>query len=157
MMNYKELIAIDEGKRNKPYLDTRGNYTIGVGHFLGKTGFNAELRKHLAIPDDYMEKGITDVQIEQLFDMDLNRCLNQLKFYYKWFEELDDIRQAVMISMCFNLGILRLFKFIKTLGFIKDGEYDKAADEMLTSDWAKQIPNRAKRLSEMMRAGEWPK
>ena len=33
-------------------------------------------------------------------------------------------------------------------------DYDRAADEMLDSRWAKQVKSRATRLSDIMRTGE---
>ena len=35
------------------------------------------------------------------------------------------------------------------------GRYDEAADAMLKSKWATQTPNRAGRLAQQMRTGEW--
>jgi lysozyme len=35
---------------------------------------------------------------------------------------------------------------------LKERDYKKAADEMLDSRWAKQTPNRAKELAEIMRS-----
>jgi lysozyme len=63
-------------------------------------------------------------------------------------------RQAVMINMAFNLGFEGLKGFAQTISHIEGGRYDKAADAMLASKWAKQTGKRAIELSEQMRKGE---
>jgi lysozyme len=57
--------------------------------------------------------------------------------------------------MSFQLGIAGLLKFKSTLAFIEDGDFENASANMLKSLWAKQTPQRAKRLAEQMRTGQW--
>ena len=52
--------------------------------------------------------------------------------------------------MCFNMGSPRVSKFKKMLGALKVQDYQTASKEMLDSKWANQVPNRARRLSEIM-------
>ena len=57
--------------------------------------------------------------------------------------------------MAFQLGIDGLLKFKNTLNLIEAGDYETASKEMLNSLWAKQTPERAKRLSEQIRTCQW--
>lgn len=50
-------------------------------------------------------------------------------------------------NMAFQLGRTKLSKFTETIKFIKDKNYMEASREMLDSNWAKQTPNRANRIS----------
>jgi lysozyme len=43
-----------------------------------------------------------------------------------------------------------LLGFRKTLNYIKNRDYKQAATEMLNSKWAKQTPNRAIELSQIV-------
>ena len=52
--------------------------------------------------------------------------------------------------MIFNLGLTKLLNFKKFLGAMELGDYETAGKEMLDSRWAKQTPNRAKRMAERM-------
>jgi lysozyme len=70
-----------------------------------------------------------------------------------WVATLDDARQNVLMNMAFNLGVAGLLEFTKTLNFVKRREYEKASVEMLDSDWAKQVGERAKRLAKVMKTG----
>jgi lysozyme len=137
-MNLEQLLTLHEGKRNKPYKDTVGKTTIGIGRNL----------------DD---KGLSDSEVLYLFRNDLQQHSKEVEQAFPWVSGLDTARRAVLIDMCFNMGIGGLSQFKRTLELIRNGEYEKAAVAMLQSKWATQVGNRAKRLSEMMRTGSWPK
>ena len=135
-MNQTEsLIAKHEGLRLKPYTDTVGKLTIGYGRNL----------------DD---NGITKYEAELMLTHDVANVYEDIK-RFEWFTELDEVRQAVVVNMVFNLGINRFMKFKNTIMFIEKGLYTAAAEEMLDSKWARQVGNRAQELSLMMRSGEW--
>jgi lysozyme len=38
---------------------------------------------------------------------------------------------------------------------MQSGEWDKAADEMMDSRWARQVGNRALEVTEQIRTGKW--
>ena len=69
------------------------------------------------------------------------------------FQRCNDVRQAVCVSMCYQLGTLADWPQFKAA--LAAGEYDMAADAMLDSKWAIQTPARALRQATMMRTGEW--
>jgi len=68
---------------------------------------------------------------------------------------MNDTRQNALANMAFQLGLDKLLKFKKTLDLLKTGRWDDAANEALDSDWARQVPNRAKRVTDMIRKGEF--
>ena len=86
----------------------------------------------------------------------MKRAARDLEKHLSWFENLDPIRQTVLLDMCFNLGIGGLLKFKDTLKAIETGDYAHASMYMLDSLWAKQVKGRAIRLSQMMLTGNWP-
>lgn len=128
-----ELVR-DEGLRLKPYQDSLGILTIGVGRNLRDRGITREEAYHL------LQNDVADVQ------GDLDHAL-------PWWRSLDEVRQRVLVNMCFNLGIDRLLGFKQTLAFVQDGRWEEAAQGMLNSAWAGQVRERASRLAEMMRTG----
>jgi lysozyme len=115
-----------EGLRLKPYKCTSRKLTIGYGRNL----------------DD---KGITEKEADTMLLNDIIECIQQLTRHFPWIDELSHNRQAVLIK--------GLMKFEKTLDAIRFFDYDKAADYMLQSEWAKQVGQRAITLSNMMREG----
>jgi lysozyme len=131
-----ELIE-HEGLRLKPYRDTMGKLSIGVGRNLD---------------DD----GITKDEALYLLDNDIYRIgLLLCNASFIDFSKIkNEVREGVLIDMAFNLGIEGLSKFKDMLEAIKEDDWDKAADAMLDSLWAKQVGQRAICLAERMRTGK---
>lgn len=139
MMNLTNLIDVlvrHEGLRNKPYEDTSGHLTIGVGRNL-----------------DTM--GLSDDEIYYLLKNDIRRCETELDNSFRWYKDLDQVRQEAMINLCFNLGITRLRKFKLALRAMEVKDYEDASDEFLDSLWATQVGQRAVEVTYMIRFGEY--
>lgn len=130
-----EQLKLHEGKKNKPYKDTVGKLTIGIGRNL----------------DD---RGITEEEIVFLFGTDVDLVEKELDKNLKWWRDMSEVRQRVLVDMCFNLGITKLLTFKNTLEAMRTKRYEDAASGMLNSLWAKQVKGRAVRLANMMRTGE---
>ena len=136
-MDHRKLKAElerDEGLRLKPYQDTVGKLTIGVGRNL----------------DDV---GISKAEADFLLRADIERAEFDARLLVSCFEQLTDARQRVLVNMAFNLGRPRLGKFRKFLAAVAAGDWHTAAREMLDSAWAEQVGDRATRLARMMREG----
>ena len=136
-------LRLHEGERLKPYRCTAGKLTIGVGRNLE-------------------DRGITAEESAYLLGNDIDRFATELLRALPWVDQLDEVRQRVLLDMAFNLGMAGLLTFKNTLATIKAGDYQKAAAMMLDSKWAGQVGQRAERLSRMMYTGKdprelWPK
>ena len=127
-------LSRDEDVRTKPYKDSVGKLTIGVGRNL----------------DD---KGLSKAEINILLNNDINDCESDLDREMPWWRQLSDNRQRVLLNMCFNLGIPRLKGFKSMLRDVQNGLYDQAAVEMIDSLWARQVGGRAVRLAKLMKNG----
>lgn len=144
----------DEGKRLKAYRDTKGKWSIGIGHNLTDCGA-APLTRTVA---DILTNGISEAECDVLFDHDIAKAVTDLDRYLPWWRSLDPVRQRVIINMCFNMGWGAgtphgLHTFVNTLGFVQSKDYNRAANGMLASAWAKEVGMRAQRLAGMMRSG----
>jgi lysozyme len=133
-----ETLKRHEGVKYYVYKDHLGYETIGVGRCL-KEGVGL---------------GLTHDEVDYLLMNDINRCLEELDAAFPWFKDLTEIRREAMINLCFNLGLTRLRKFEKALAAMSIHNYEEAANEFLDSRWAKQVGNRAKEVTEMIRTGE---
>lgn len=134
----------------KPYYCTGGKLTIGIGHNVEARPFTAEEQKALG---DW-RKGITKNAAYMLLRNDVNLCLDKLKTLPFW-KQLDDERQYALIDMCFQLGWFGLRKFKKMLNAMSEKNFAMAAYQCLDSQYAKQTPQRAKRIAHLIRTGEW--
>lgn len=132
-----------EGFRAHPYLCPAGHRTVGYGHNLDASP--------LVVPED----GLTEAQATRILEDDAARVWKAVSGLVTCFDTLTDARQAVLINMAFNIGWAGLGRFEKMLAALNGGDYERAANEMLCSRWARQVKNRAYELVGMMRTGEW--
>jgi lysozyme len=72
-----------------------------------------------------------------------------------WWRKMDEVRQTAWAQMAFQLGLDKLQNFKKTIELLKASRWDAAANEALDSDWARQVPARARRVTDMIRKGEF--
>ena len=128
----KDQLMLHEGLELKPYQCTADKTTIGVGRNI-------------------QEIGITEDEARYLLDNDILRVCSELDERIHWWRDLSEVRQRVLIDMVFNLGITRFMKFSRTIEAIEAGQYDIAAEEMLDSQWSRQVGKRSQTLSEAMR------
>lgn len=147
-MRISEYMKQEEGevKSNgvhKPYRCPKGALTIGYGHNLEANGIS---------------DGIADLLLEQ----DLETARNAARRLVANFDQLNDVRQCVIVSMVFQLGVDGFADFRKTRAHIERGSWRLAAMEMSDSDWYRDLKKfaddgwtRADRECEMMRTGEW--
>jgi lysozyme len=131
------LIKKHEGLRLKPYRCSVGKLTIGYGRNLS-------------------DVGITQAEAELLLKHNIDGVIKQAETL-SFFSSLNDVRQAVIVDMIFNMGFPRFNQFKKTIASIEQEAWQAAANEMLNSRWARQVGNRSKTLSDMMRYGTEPK
>lgn len=136
MSSLESQLIRDEGLRLLPYVDTTGNITIGVGRNLTRNG-------------------ITQKEAMILLEDDINTIKSLVTRQWPWISTLSEPRKAVLFNMAFNMGVGGLITFIHFLDYVKEGMYDKASQAMLQSLWAKQVGERATRLSQQMESGEW--
>jgi lysozyme len=131
----------DEGLRSEAYPDPLSGgdpWTIGYGH----TG--PEVHAGLIWNEEQCESALLEDIVEHEEGLDTE---------IPWWRGLDDLRQDVLSNMAFNLGVGGRLGFPAMLAATQAGDYATAADEMLDSQWADQVGQRAIRLSDQMRTG----
>jgi lysozyme len=147
LKKYQTQIKRHEGLRLVSYRDTLGYWTIGYGHLLGRS-------------PEYKGIRITQEKADELFSEDFGDarriadCYLELSDITRSDSESDNARYAVIVNMAFNLGY-KLDEFITLRKAILAQDWQKAADAMLASRWAKQVGVRAIELARQMRTGEW--
>lgn len=136
MASLEDQLITHEGLELKPYQCTADKLTIGVGR-------NIE------------DRGITEDEARYLLKNDIKIVEDELLSKKPMVAELDAVRQRVLVDMGFNLGIPTLLKFQNMWLAIEQEDFIQASIEMMDSRWARQVGQRAHRLSEAMRIGEW--
>jgi lysozyme len=128
-----ESLILHEGWKTTVYTCTAGKPTVGVGHNL--------------------ERPLSDAAIMQILRDDIDTCAAELDRARPNWRQHDEIRQNVLVEMCFNLGMPRLHKFSKMWAALDEHSYPEAAKQMLHSNWAVQVGTRAQTLANRMRSG----
>jgi lysozyme len=134
-----EMLKRHEGVESHAYKCSENKITIGVGRNVDKSG----------------GLGLSDDEVDYLLQNDIDRVSRELDSEYEWFAGLDDVRRDAMIDISFNLGQTRLRAFKNALAGMARGDWRAAADEFMDSRWSKQVGNRAKELTEMIRTGSY--
>ena len=132
-LKLRTLLILEEGFKLKPYVDTVGKLTVGVGRNL-------------------TDRGISEETALQMLEEDLDVVQADMATF-PWWAGLDVVRQTVLADMRFNLGPARFRAFKNTLKAVAEGRYADAAAGMLASKWAKQVKGRATKLAKMMETG----
>lgn len=133
-MSLVDLLIKHEGIKLKPYLCSAGRMTIGVGR-------NIE------------DVGITEEEAFYLLENDIKRCIREAKTF-SWFDGLSVVRQNVILSMIFNMGLKRFSQFKRMIALIEKEDFEGVSHEMLSSVWASQVKKRAVELANMMKEGK---
>jgi len=141
-MNRKRLtkqLKQDEGLRLEAYQDSEDWWTIGYGRLI-------DTRKGGKISED---------EAEYMLNNDIDNVINAVIREFPWFNDLSDVRREVVLNMVYNLGLPKFKGFRNTITALQRHDWTDASREMLDSLWSRQVGNRAIRLSEAMRTGQW--
>ena len=140
-----KIIALEEGFRDKPYYDHLRFPTVGYGRLLGPKD------TPLSVYQGPIYEKSESVWLECHIEETINKILNSsIKDAYL---NCNEVRQSVLVSMAYQMGVSGLAKFKKTIEFIESDLFDCAAIEMGDSQWADQTPERAERHQDMMHSG----
>lgn len=133
----QETLKRHEGLSLKPYTDSVGKLTIGVGRNLDDRGITLDEAEHMLSTD-------TKISIREAA---------ALPFWVL----LSPVRQEVIVNMLFNMGLPRFLGFKKMIAALENKDYNAAAFEMLNSRWADQVGYRAEELADMMKCDRYIK
>ena len=151
-----KMIAIHEGIVLNVYQDHLGIDTVGIGRNLQDRGItDGELLFMNKTIDDVYDNGLTEEEAYYLCMNDIAIVEKELLDSKPIVNQLNDVRQMVLVDMAFNMGVPRLKLFKNMWMAIEKVNYPLACVEMLDSKWANQVGKRAVRLSEAMKNGEW--
>jgi lysozyme len=145
---FDTLVMNEEGLRFQVYDDATGKPIIPgyivVGH--PTIGYGRALDTH----------GISVSEVTVLYQNGKQAVYKDLGIALSWFNGLDTVRQAVLASMAFNMGVAGLLQFHDTLAAVQAGNWQAVHDAMLASEWAKQLPLRSNQLAAIMYSGSLP-
>jgi len=137
----KELEA-DEGCKHETYLCSENVVTGGIGHMITEWDDEKYTEIGVEIPEE---------QVKAWFDKDIETVLSDCELLYDDFEHLPNDAQLIIANMMFNLGYPRLKKFVKMKAAVDKRDWNEAANQVIDSNYYRQLPNRAGRLVKRLR------
>ena len=143
-MNMERLLKSvkeHEGYRNKVYLDTLGKRTVGVGHLCVEDFWEDDKEYEEDFLMDILKKDLQEAIRGARSLMEEHDCA-----------DIDEQAEEILIEMVFQLGMTGVSKFKNMWKALSELNYVGASYEMLDSKWAKQTPNRAKDMAQIMKA-----
>ena len=132
----RKLLVKHEDYRTKVYQDTNGDWTGGIGRNISTRAFSAD-------------------EIELMFSNDVNENYSLLKSNLPWFETLNKARQIALIDMSF-MGWGRFLTFTEMLDALRRGDWKRAHDELLDSEYGEKERSRAFDLATILLTGVLP-
>ncbi len=153
----EKQLVLHEGLRLQAYVDTKDNWTIGVGYNITGRGYEAfeSVVGHAVRPPDGMNEKAHCTESEALavLAVDVDRYERAVVQYFPESTKLDGIRQRVVLDMAFNMGFKAL-GFVRCIAAIKLRNWSVAAKELYKSEAYTEEPNRIDRLAKMLLTGQ---
>jgi GH24 family phage-related lysozyme (muramidase) len=139
----KPMIERHEGRRNRPYKDSKGLWTVGVGHLIGdgKT-----------LPPE-MNRDFSDKEVDDIFAKDYEHHEKAAK-RIPGYEKVSGPGQASLIDLTFNMGPSWYKKWPTFTEQIKNGDIEGASSNLEGSAWYKQVGRRGPDVVNTLRSGK---
>ena len=163
------LIIADEGERTRPYSDSKGNPTIGVGRNLSGNGVSiselkaiaGEIDYDLVLRESHVQNGrvrigsldlanrifvhdLTEYDVGLLLTDDLKSAqIDAVRVFGAGFwANITEPRKEALLDVIFALGLPHFKKFEDMIAAVKAGNWNDAATELLKSEAADEAPGR---------------
>ena len=137
-----DMIKKHEGVRTKPYKDSLGLWTVGVGHLIGDGK---------SLPPEW-NREFTMEEIDALFAKDYEHHKKQAE-KTPGYDKANERGRGALIDLAFNMGGAWYKKFKNAAAALAAGDFNKAAEELTDSMWYKQVKGRAQTIVAMIRDG----
>lgn len=152
MSKIDSMLYLDEGFRNKPYYDSEGYPTIGIGQLLGPKG--TPLSAYSFTMPEHVAREWVSCHADELSA--ILAASEPLKGVWP---SLNDARRDALINMAYQLGAAGTTKgiwgFRKMLAAVAAQDWLQAFKEGQDSKWYMQTPARARRVLTTLQMGDY--
>ena len=134
----KQMIIKHEGLKTRPYQDSLGLWTVGVGHLIG----NGK-----SLPSD-MNREFSQKEVMDMFEQDFAKHYSIAQRTPGW-DKANEAGKGAMIDLAFNMGQW-WNKFPNTAKALAAGDFAGAAAGLRDSKWFQQVGNRGQEITSLM-------
>jgi len=147
----KQKIRTHEGAVPYPYKDSRGYWTIGIGHLLNPENPTVLPKKYQQyaqnqdanFKNNNTTPALSPEQIESLFAKDYEKHRKEASKFLE-FNQLGPSGQAAITDLVFNMGAGKLSGFKKMFEGIRKGDTAQVERELKNSNYWNQVQNSRK-------------
>jgi lysozyme len=137
-----DMVKKHEGVRTKPYKDSVGLWTIGVGHLIGDGK---------SLPPEW-NREFSMAEIDALFAEDFEhhkKAAEKIPGY----SSANKATQGALIDLTFNMGAAWYKKWPNFIKALVAGNMQQAAEELQGSKWYQQVKGRAANIVALIKSG----
>jgi len=146
----KDFLELNEGNENEPYKDSEGNWTVGIGHYIGKT-----------LPDRFKNDDgnpriLSDEEVQTLFEKDYKEHKEDASSL-PMYNSLDNKGKQALIDLTFNMGseVFNENKWPKFFDALGNKDLKTASKELKNSKWYNQVNVRAPRVIKLIEGAKF--
>lgn len=144
-----DYIKGNEGWRDTVYKDTAGKRTVGYGFNIDDPYVRSR------VPDDVVrgKRPLKRDEADTIFNDIFKTAQKETKLLVgaDTYNKMSEGQQNALVDLVYNIGITKASGFDRMLKALRAGDYVTAAEEMLDSNYARQVHDRAMRNSQMLR------
>lgn len=141
----------EEGFRGSVYKDTLGHNTVGYGFNVDDPGIKK------MIPDDVLsgKRELTTKEADTVFSKVYDKSQSDAVRFVgnRAWSNLSQGQKKGLSDISYNLGFHKLSGFKKMQTALQSGDWQKASTEILSSKYASEVPNRARRNAQLIGNG----
>jgi GH24 family phage-related lysozyme (muramidase) len=137
----KKMITKHEGIRDKPYKDSLGLWTVGVGHLIGDGK---------SLPPEW-NRTFTHDEVMAMFDKDYQEHKAAAAAKTPNFNAMTGVGQGAFTDLTFNMGPNWLSKWPNTKKALEEQNSDAVAKGLQNSRWYTQVKGRGQTIVDMVK------
>jgi GH24 family phage-related lysozyme (muramidase) len=138
----RRLLAVHEGRRNRPYKDSKGLWTVGIGHLIGDGR---------SLPAN-MDRTFSEAEIDEIFSKDYaHHAAAAAKI--PGYDKINDMGKVALIDLTFNMGTAWYKKWPNFTKAMSEGDWQRASQSLQQSAWYGQVGRRAPTIVGLVRNG----
>ncbi len=134
MLKRHEGKNVDKNGRHIPYICSAGMITIGYGRNL-------------------TDNGISEMEAMNMLVHDMEEAFRDIDLIFPEIYSFSPNRRLALLDMMFNLGKPRFLGFKKMIEAVREGDWERAAEEAEDSKWYGQVGSRGEEVVSMLLNG----
>ena len=137
-----------EGYREKPYVDSKGIPTIGVGHNLRARPLEGEYLAYYRA-----NNSLSRDLVLRLLDDDIAIAERDAERLFPDIWTYTEGRQVGLVDLLFNMGYATMLQFKPTIAHVRAQEWEDVAKHLEGSKWYKDVGRRGPKVVRLLRFG----